>query len=1371
MKKLIKRSICTVLTMCLVLGMFSCTLLAGAAGNVAKIGNTEYATLKAAHDAASAGDTIVLIGDVDTYLKVQKDITLDLNGHTLTNSNGGGDLITLANGNITVIDSVGTGKCISDFDNAENHYEPTIIWSSNSTKKATIYGGTWTMDKDNNPNSGFVFAANMDIYGGTFAYAKDSAYQHSLFNTGFKVNLYGGNFNDNKITPAKDYEYAEQPDGTWNVVPNHEHDYSVFVETVAPTYTKGGYDIYKCAHCVNTTQTNFTDRVIAYSDWSVTGTAGGTVLINGEAVDAAAKYEIGSTATLTAIADEDYGFVEWRDGEGNVVSQKSTYEITFGETLTLVAVFSDDIEVILDNEISGIEYVMMDGFVSDEWILKGDSGYMNINANNQLVSQRRGHNTATSVNTYNVSNGFTLSGYFDFTGARFSFSSSHIQVGSLKVQIAPTDHIGPVYMKVYNGDSLIATSYNTIANNFSEGGALTKNYAISVDDNGMLTVTINDEKVAFDAEDTYTVDVSDCSLDNANVIIFHGWVGDPGGGEAYFYDFKFTAPFPYSSVSDFTGFLAGLNTDSSLDTINYAKALYNVVINNGSELLAANVEPYYSYITAAESFTWGLVDVLCDENGTILIDDAAYDANGTLTAGTTHTVTAVPNDRYNFAGFVDADGNVITTEPTYTFVASADTYVRATFIAKVYSNWNFIATEGGKILVDGADIDASAEYEVGTKALLTVEAEEGYVFLYWKDADGVVVSGDAEFLVEFENNTTYQAVFSNNPDDMLDYELTTLRKVLISTYLEDEWTLQNGDATNNFSYIQDGNLYLSTRTNSLATSTKTYNLSTGFELSGVFDFRSRGHNMQYAPYIQVGNLKIHYSTSSTTNPVYLHIIDTATNTTLAASNEAVSPTFTGDEMCGDIKITVDSKGMLTIKYNGNIVLWGDSKEKSVDVSNVDLSDANVYVYLNWVSSTPQIVNTCKDILLKQGIPFSTVEDFQTYIDAVDCDDAAALELGKYFVAIVKDFGSEELVSKINDFNFYKAKYDIGATAGGKIQENGVDFVNDYRTTNRLAVGTVLDLTAVAEAGYTFAYWADANGAIKSYDANITVILGDKATTVSAVFTKDSAANGENVTISFQNRSGKVVSAVTVAKGTAVALPELSAAKSYGYTVNGWVVNGEIIASGSITADADMVIYANYSKNSTVYKVEVTGSVENVNGKYSYNDLVKVTFDADALSEGEYFGGWCNEDEVIVSYSENYSFHVGSDVELFAVISDEAVADVPAISVTDVSLVYGGAKASFLTERYLPAGYSFVTAGVIYTASDDFEELTLDAVNGTTIRSKAVASMDACGQYRQIVGSTTGATLNVSLAAYLTYVDADGNMNTIYSSTYAQTINQ
>lgn len=1371
MKRLTKRLICAVLTMCLVLGMFSCTLLANAAENVAKIGDTEYETLQAAQDAAQSGATITLIGDVDTYLKVQKDITLDLNGHTLTNSNGGGDLITLTNGNITVIDSVGTGKCISDFDNAENHYEPTIIWSSNSSKKATIYGGTWTIDKDNAPNGGVAFAANLDIYGGTFAYAKDSSYQSKLFDTGYTVNLYGGNFNDNKITPATDYVYVEQEDGTFNVVSTlHDHDYSIFVETVAPTYTSSGYDIYACSICRLTEQRNYVDRIVAYSDWSITAGEGGSVLINGAAVDSSAQYEIGTTATLTVETEDGYGFVEWQDGEGNVVSKESTYEIEFGETTTLVAVFSNDINALLNSEIADLVNNMMDGYVNDEWTLYGDSGYMAIDSNNQLVTQRRGHNTATSVNTYDVSHGFTLSGYFDFTGARFSFSSSYIQVGTLKVQIAPTDANGVVYMKVYNGDSLIATSYNTIASNFSESGALTKNYAISVDDNGMLTVTMNDEKVAFGAEDTYTVDVSACNFTNANVIIFHGWVGDPGAGNAYFNNFKFYAPFPYTTVSDFTGFLASLTKDSSLATIKYAKSLYNIVMANGSDSLKAAIEPYYSYITNAENLTWADVDVLTDANGTILIDGAAYDSTVAITAGSTHTVTAVPNDRYNFVAFVDADGNVISEETTYEFVASADTYIRATYIAKVYSVWSITASEGGKVLIDGADIDTSAEYEVGTLAALTTEPEEGYVFLFWEDAEGSVVSNSEEFFITFEDNTAYHAVFSNNPDDMLNYELTTIRNVLIDTYIADEWTLTNG-GDNGKSYIKDGSLFLSTRQNSTATSNLAYNLSTGFHLSGHFDFRSRGHNLTNAPYIQIGNLQIYYSTTGTTNPVYLKIIDTATNTTLATSNAPVADTFTGDLMNADVDVVVDNNGLLTIKYNNSVVFWGDAKANTVDVSNVNLSSATIIIFLNWVSSSDLIVNENRDFKLEQAIPFSTIADFQEYIDSIDTDDEEALELGKYYVAIVKENGSDELVSKIDDFNFYKAKYDIGAIAGGKIQANGVDFVNDYRYTNRLAVGTVLNLEAIADAGYTFAYWADAEGAVKSYDANITVVLGDKATIVSAVFTKDTADDSENVTISFQNRSGKVVSAVTVAKGTDVTLPQLSAASCFGYTVNGWIINGEIVASGTVTADKDMIISADYSKASTVYTVEVIGSVENVDGKYSYNDIVKVTFDSAALSDGEFFGGWRNENGSVVSYNENYSFYVGSDVVLYAVISEEDVADVPAITVTDASLINNGTEASFLTERYIPEGYTFVTAGVVYTASDDFDTLTLDAVNGTTIRSRAVASMNGCGQYRQTIGSTTGATLNISLAAYLTYVDADGNMNTIYSSTYALTINQ
>ncbi len=66
-------------------------VMAESTGNVAKIGDTEYATLADALEAAQEGDTIVLLQDIEspTYgyeggLNIKKAITLDLGGNTIT---------------------------------------------------------------------------------------------------------------------------------------------------------------------------------------------------------------------------------------------------------------------------------------------------------------------------------------------------------------------------------------------------------------------------------------------------------------------------------------------------------------------------------------------------------------------------------------------------------------------------------------------------------------------------------------------------------------------------------------------------------------------------------------------------------------------------------------------------------------------------------------------------------------------------------------------------------------------------------------------------------------------------------------------------------------------------------------------------------------------------------------------------------------------------------------------------------------------------------------------------------------------------------------------------------------------------------------
>lgn len=78
---------------------------ASAAGNQAKIGDTEYVTLLAAVNAAEDGDTITLIENVALTLpvKINKSLTIDLGGFTVSRSNYSFDVyneLTLKNGTV-----------------------------------------------------------------------------------------------------------------------------------------------------------------------------------------------------------------------------------------------------------------------------------------------------------------------------------------------------------------------------------------------------------------------------------------------------------------------------------------------------------------------------------------------------------------------------------------------------------------------------------------------------------------------------------------------------------------------------------------------------------------------------------------------------------------------------------------------------------------------------------------------------------------------------------------------------------------------------------------------------------------------------------------------------------------------------------------------------------------------------------------------------------------------------------------------------------------------------------------------------------------------------------------------------------------------
>ncbi len=343
---------------------------------------------------------------------------------------------------------------------------------------------------------------------------------------------------------------------------------------------------------------------------------------------------------------------------------------------------------------------------------------------------------------------------------------------------------------------------------------------------------------------------------------------------------------------------------------------------------------------------------------------------------------------------------------------------------------------------------------------------------------------------------------------------------------------------------------------------------------------------------------------------------------------------------------------------------------------------------------------------------------------------------------------------------YALASDFTVTAnGGTVTVDGAAF-DGTKTYN---AGEIHTLNATANEGYTFAYWR-VNNKIASYEAEYEIRL-EATSNVEAVFTSESASG--DVTVSFANREGVIVSSVTVAKDSEITLPQYPTA--FGYTAEGWNVNGTVKPAGDkVIASTDMVISVKVTVNADTYTVNVIGSVADtaVSGDYTYNEKITLEFDAEQLASGEYFGGWADANGAVISYEETYVFFVGANTTVSAVIASEAAEIKPIVAVTDVTVINGGGAVSFLTERTTPAGYKYVEAGVLYTSNGELaNNMTLETLAGG-IKQKAAAQNTANGQFRLALKSREGTAMTAYLRAYLTYVDANGEYVTIYSDVYS-----
>ncbi len=125
---------------------------------------------------------------------------------------------------------------------------------------------------------------------------------------------------------------------------------------------------------------------------------------------------------------------------------------------------------------------------------------------------------------------------------------------------------------------------------------------------------------------------------------------------------------------------------------------------------------------------------------------------GTYTSGTPVTLTATPNPKFSFIGWYE-DDTIVCDEATYTFTAT-----QARNLTAKFQQTSFDIVVETDDMTKGT-VTGGGTYNAGDSVTITATPNEGYVFDYWVNQYGTVVSHDATYTFTAADDITFHACF------------------------------------------------------------------------------------------------------------------------------------------------------------------------------------------------------------------------------------------------------------------------------------------------------------------------------------------------------------------------------------------------------------------------------------------------------------------------------------------------------------------------------------------------------------------------------------------------------------------------------------
>ena len=154
---------------------------------VAQIGDAKFTSLAEAIEAASAGDTITLVKDIEltSYLEITKSITLDFNEKSISRADGTGIYVNDTNAEVVLTNGtieasnipvyVNHAKTVDIYDCVVRNTDSNEAVYVQNSGHVRIYSGTFSTDNQYdgkywvlNINDNYRDTAKIEVYGGTF---------------------------------------------------------------------------------------------------------------------------------------------------------------------------------------------------------------------------------------------------------------------------------------------------------------------------------------------------------------------------------------------------------------------------------------------------------------------------------------------------------------------------------------------------------------------------------------------------------------------------------------------------------------------------------------------------------------------------------------------------------------------------------------------------------------------------------------------------------------------------------------------------------------------------------------------------------------------------------------------------------------------------------------------------------------------------------------------------------------------------------------------------------------------------------------------------------------------------------------------------